>query len=406
MSAAIISQTIPLMPGVPMTWGAMASVVGIAIIPSILLAVTFLWDDFSYTHLVFSMFLIGGLFFVHPPEAVYLGILLGFITMAQFFLRSESKRKMFALSGIVAVIFALFLFRNQIATQIELLSTLLGGADRSINETLGSILTMSINTSSNQLVLGVLFIWGIYFLKSVSSSKLVGVSLLLAVLIYLVSGSNTWPLEKLRILTLPWYASYERTAWQLVPIVSLIAAIPIAIMVHKVVNTRLSIKNFVIGAFLVLTITIQTIAGIQGQSEMMRKGLQQNQIAGPGSRDLFNKAKSIQDDDSYFLTVSGDGSAYAYMFNNVAVSNGAYDKNGLTSESLKEVSSSLGRICEIKGIEQLIASNNLSGVIVGSRRYAWETAPYSRNQILSFKGFDTVTTSEDLVLLKFNLDKC
>jgi hypothetical protein len=66
----------------------------------------------------------------------------------------------------------------------------------------------------------------------------------------------------------------------------------------------------------------------------------------------------------------------------------------------------LDSICEIEGIQQTITNNNLSGVIVGSRRYAWETAPYSKNQILNFKGFDAASTSEDLVLLQFNLDKC
>ena len=159
-------------------------------------------------------------------------------------------------------------------------------------------------------------------------------SLAVAVSIYLVSGANTWPLEKMRILTIPWYASYERTSWQLVPIVSLVAAIPIGIIAHKVFSTRFSLRSSVMCTALALTITIQTVAGIQGQSEQIRKGLQQNQIAGPGSRALFEKAKSIQDSDSYFLTVRGDGSAYAYMFNDVAVSNGPYDKNGLPSESL------------------------------------------------------------------------
>jgi hypothetical protein len=283
---------------------------------------------------------------------------------------------------------------------------LMGGAERSINETLGSLLTLSINTTTNQLLLALLFIIGIYLLNSVSKDRSIELSLVVAVSIYLVSGANTWPLEKIRILTIPWYASYERTSWQLVPIVSLVAAIPIGIMAHKVFSAQFSLRYSVMGMALALTIALQTVAGIQGQSEQIRKGLQQNQIAGPGSRTLFEKAKSIQDSDSYFLTVRGDGSAYAYMFNDVAVSNGPYDKNGLPSESLEEVSLSLASICEIDGIEQTIASNSLSGVIVGSRRYAWETAPYSKNQILNFKGFEAVAISEDLVLLQFDLDKC
>jgi hypothetical protein len=406
VSAAVISQTIPLMPGVPMTWGAMTSVIGIALIPSLLISITLLRRHFTIANLVLSLLLTSGLFFVHPPEAVYIGILLGIAVLAQFFLKSGATSRKLALSGVLAVLIIMVILRNQIASQVATMEGLMGGAERSINETLGSLLTLSINTTTNQLLLALLFIIGIYLLNSVSKDRSIELSLVVAVSIYLVSGANTWPLEKIRILTIPWYASYERTSWQLVPIVSLVAAIPIGIMAHKVFNARFSLRSSVMGTALALTITLQTVAGIQGQSEQIRKGLQQNQIAGPGSRTLFEKAKSIQDSDSYFLTVRGDGSAYAYMFNDVAVSNGPYGKNGLPSESLAEVSSSLASICKIDGIEQTIASNNLSGVIVGSRRYAWETAPYSKNQILNFKGFEAVAISEDLVLLQFDLDKC
>ena len=406
IGAALLSQTIPLVPGVPMTWGAMASVIGIALIPCLLVSITILRRNFSLGNLTLTLFLIFGLFFMHPPEAMYLGVLLFGVISTKLLVNGHALGRNIAIAFFAAFLCAIVLFRSVILQQVELMSVMLGSAERSVNETLGSLLTMSINTTSNQYLFAVLLIVGIYFFRSERVDGFAEIAIVAAIAIYLVSGSNTWPLSEIRLATIPWFASYERTAWQLVPLVSLIAAIPIGVAMRKVQNDGLSGSTLIAGVCLALVVSLQTISGSIGQSEQIRKGLMQNQVAGPGSRTLFEKAQLMQVDGSYFLTTKGDGSLYAYMFNSVLVSNGAFDGSGNADVFLSSITSNLHRICDIEGVNETVSGHNLSGVIVGSRRYAWETAPYSKSQILEFKGFDIIYASEDLVLLAFNLDKC
>ena len=404
--AALISQSIPLVPGVPMTWGAMASVIGISMIPSTLILASYLKLRFTLKRLLFSTFCLAGAFFVHPSEAIYVGVLFAAVVAQHLFTGSALVKRTMIIFAIMFIAFC-GLFWNKISQQVNTMSELMGAADRTVNETLGSFLTLSVNTSSNQLSIGLLLLLGIYFLRNESKDSHAQLALIVAFLIYLFSGANTWPIDDLRILTVPWYASYERTSWQLVPVASLIAAVPFGIVAKKFSSQM--VGNFAKYGFSLIVFflfVMQITSGITGHAAQIKKGLRDNQIAGPGSRTLFDVAEKLQKDNSYYLTVRGDGSAYAYMFNGVNVSNGPYNIKGKPDASIENLLNNVNAVCRIPNLSNILAREKIDGVMIGTRRYAWETAQYSKYQIRKFEGFDILQESEDLMLLKFNLAKC
>lgn len=404
--AALISQTIPLVPGVPMTWGAMASVIGVSLIPSTMILASYLKTQFSLKLLLFSVFFLAGAFFVHPPEAIYVGVLFAAVT-AQYLLTGSAMLKRTVIIFASTFIVICGLFWSKISQQLGTMSELMGAADRTVNETLGSFLTLSVNTSSNQISIALLLLLGIYFLRNEGVHSHVQLALIVAFLIYLFSGANIWPIDDLRILTVPWYASYERTSWQLVPVASLIAAVPFGIVAKN--SSFKMVGHFAkhcLSLIVFLLFLMQTTSGITGHAAQIKKGLRDNQIAGPGSRTLFDVAEKLQKENTYYLTVRGDGSAYAYMFNGVNVSNGPYSIQGKPDASIENVLNNINSVCTIPNLSNILTQEKIDGVIIGTRRYAWETAPYSKYQMRKFEGFDIIQESEDLMLLKFNLAKC
>lgn len=406
IAAALISQTIPLVPGVPMTWGAMASVIGVSLIPSTLILASCLKTQFTLKLFLFSLFCLAGAFFVHPSEAIYVGVLFAAVT-AQYLLTGSAlvKRVMTVFATICIAICVLFW--SKITQQLSTMSDLMGAADRTVNETIGSFLTLSVNTSSNQLSIGLLLLLGIYFLRNESVHSHAQLALIVAFLIYLFSGANIWPIDDLRILTVPWYASYERTSWQLVPVASLIAAVPFGIVAKNFSSQMVGhFAKYGFSLIVFFLFVMQITSGITGHTAQIKKGLRDNQIAGPGSRTLFDIAENLQKDNSYYLTVRGDGSAYAYMFNGVNVSNGPYNIQGKPDASIEKILNNVNAVCKIPNLGGILLQEKVDGVIIGTRRYAWETAPYSKYQVRKFEGFDIIQESEDLMFLKFNLAKC
>ncbi len=406
-ASAFLSQTIPLVPGVPMTWGAMPSVVGVALMPSILVLSSHFWRESTASMTGLNLAAITTLFFVHPPEAATNGIFFAFLFTYKIIYKKRRQLTRFAWLCLLPLA-VVFWNWEKISIQVSVMKSLMGGNDRTTNETLGTFLNLSINTTKNQFVFGILVAIGFYFLKTYKKNNLPILFLLLTSTIYFISGSNSWPLEGLRIFTIPWYASYERAAWQLVPILSLIGSLPIVASITGL-GKRSFDAVFAIGAFMIsLVVLAQTSSGAKANLEIIRKGIQENQIAGPGSRSLFTVAKRLTDNEKGSLLIGnrGDGSAYAYMFENVPISNGAFGANGLPSSQIGVVLENIDNVCSINNLSQILSEEKVAGVILGVRRYAWETAYFSKPIIKSFEGTTVIAESEDLILLLIEEEKC
>ena len=221
---------------------------------------------------------------------------------------------------------------------------------------------------------------------------------------YLIAGSNAEPLVSLRTLTVPWYGSYERTAWVAVPFLALLAALPLSYLTAHVGRRGL------VGALSVCLASMLLAAqGWQGATATLgelRKGVAENQLTGPGSRRVFQDAASLASDRQIILTEPGDGSAYAYMYDRVPVTNGPYDLEGRPNEDLRVLLAGLRDLCSIPAAQQILESEGVSGFLIGTREFAWSPPAWTETEIEHMTGVDLVVRNEDLFLLKPALNEC
>lgn len=344
VSAAVLAQTLPLLPGVPMTWGAMTTVIGVALLPAALFSVIIFFEEPGWRTAV----LLGAsgltLFVAHSPEAATLAVIAAVAAAVQAARGRLARTTTMLLSSLTAaVLLGALLLRGAVADLWVVLSAQLGGNERSINESLGSFLTLSINVPTVQLCFGFLALAGLCLVSMMTRGGWLLIALGSCLGVYLVAGANAEPLVSLRPLTAPWYGSYERTAWVAVPFLALIAALPVVALLER--SRGHGWRSTGPAALAALLTVVQCLLGGQASVSQLREGLAENQVAGPGSRELFEQARALADEGEVILTQAGDGSIYASMYEDVPVTNGAYTRSGEMSPQLAELLVSLPQLC-------------------------------------------------------------
>lgn len=404
MIAACLAQVVPLVPGVPMAWGAMTSVIGVALLPAALLGIVEFLERPGLRTSALVAGLIGSLFFTHSPEGATAVVLLGALTLLRAASGRLTRAATLALGGLAAVaVGSALLFLPTLRELASTLTTLLGGNERTLRDSVVTFVSLSINVPTGQALFGVLVLVGAVLAVRISRGPWLLGSVVALAMVYLVAGANGEPFVRLRPLTAPWYGSYERTAWVAVPFLVLLAALPITGLVLLARRwQRFGVLPLVLAA------SVMAAQAWQGGSAallQLRRGVVENQVAGPGAERVFRQAEQLQGGNGIILSQTGDGSDYAYMYEDVRVTGGAFDRDGASPE-LALLLSGLRDLCTLPQAAQLLRREGVSGFLLGTRRIASESPLWTDAELRELPGTTVVAASRDLFLLRPALERC
>lgn len=403
--AAVLSQVYPLVPGVPMTWGSMTSVVGIAFLPASLAAGVCMLRGTQKTLLFVLLIVPATLFFVHTPEAVSLLVLLTAVAISE--LRNFSRQVLRAvLLGLASfVVPLLYVFRETIFSNSSSLKTLWGAAHPSWEIALGSFFMMNINAQIGFTILTILFVMGLLTSSSFENEKWLILGVFFLFLVYLTSGANSGILSHFRILTSPWYASYERTLWVVVPFAALVSAYPLAKILPCNLRFGFAVKTCSLIVFC-LAGTLIIREAVAPTISKIRSGPAVSAFIGQGDLDVIEDLDGVLGREKIAISFNADGSTYGYMYKGLKVTSGyPLNSDGMPSDSLSTIYQNIGDLCSSE-ISKDAFSLEKVGAVVLAKRGVWGQTIWTDSEIRKLKGLKIISTGEFLVLTVPDFAKC
>ena len=403
--AAVLSQLYPLVPGVPMTWGSMTSVVGVALLPASLAAGVCMLRGTQKTLLLVLLIVPATLFFIHTPEAISLLVLLTAVAATE--LRNFSRMVLRAvLLGLASfVVPLLYIFRETIFSDSSSIRNLWGAAHPSWEIALGSFFMMNINAQNGFTLLSILFVIGLLASSSREDEKWLVIGVFFLFLVYLTSGANSGVLSHFRVLTTPWYASYERTLWVVVPFAALISAYPLARILPINLRFNFAVKTCSLlvfclaGALIIQEAVNPTISKI-------RSGPAVSAFIGQGDLDVIENLDSVLGREKIAISFEADGSTYGYMYKGLRVTSGTpLDSRGLPSDELSTIYQNIRSLCSNEAVEGAFYDEKVAAVVFG-KRGVWGQTLWTDSEIRKLEGLKIIATGEFLVLTVPEFAKC
>jgi hypothetical protein len=402
--AALLSQIVPLVPGVPMSWGAFPSVIGIALLPGALyLAVTVARQTTAWSAVI-AMSTILVLFLVHPPEAFSVLLLVPLIVLVVL-QEHASQRTLIYLGGGLALLASGIVSQWDIITRkFSDLEQNVGAVD-TFDHLLSSFFQMNMNTGSQQITFAVLLIGG--FIIGTQGKKLnwIGSTLFLFLIIYLLSGAADSPWKSFRFLALPWYTSYERTLWVCVPIVVIYVANCFEGLLSSVRASNWKFSIFLIPITLVIATNLFSTL-IPATISMLRKGPFYNEIVAKEDFSVFKQAALLQGETGIIYSEVNQGSIYAYVYDGVRVTNGNLGSKGLPSDDVANINSGIRSICDDPVAQESFVKEEVKGLLLSTRNASWEVSVWTREEIRTLPGFQLVAEGKYSYLLTPNFVSC
>jgi IS1 family transposase len=404
--AGVLVQLFPLVPGVPMSWGSMTSTIGISFLPIGFLLVMIAFERRDVFASLLAMFAFVSLIFIHTPAAATLGVL----TVSAFpaYLRRFNTRLLvkFALAALASMIPILILFRSYIFDDRDDIKMLWGAVFPFWDSAIGAFVTSSVNVPNAPVILSLLFFLGIGFVAYLRITPALLLGTFGIFVIYLISGAPSGVLNDLRIITTPWYASYERTAWVAVPFIALIAAFPICALFESTSKTDRLQKTVGIAVALLL------VAGVVRQqvdatTTQLSKGPLLSEVIGKRDRPLLQRLKSTLKDDEIVYSFANDGSTYAFMYEGILVTAGkTYNRDGENSVLLEALNNNIGSICESSQAQEAIKSEKIAAFIFGGRLLGWGPPGWQKKDIEALGGLRLVDSGQYLYVAVPDLSNC
>ncbi len=402
--AACTVQAMPLVPGVPISWGAMPSVVGVAILPGTIAAALLAARIGDWRLRVATLAAAIGVMLVHPPEAATL-LVIGGLCLAV----DALQRRAWIFAGITASAVGLLYFGWSYGLQTvkpDLYATLAEQKGRyELRQGVDLFVSMSVQTPHIDHVLPIFLFAGVATAIIMRERPFLPVAVTAAGLVFLASAAPNPFFAEFRELTFPWYASYERTAWVAVPFAALLASYPAALVLseRKRVGRSWGLVVVIIGLALAAGVVIR---GIQPTVEQLRISLEANQTPRPGVQPVFDAARRLQAGNGIFLSYPGEGGVYAYAFAGIPVSNGPAGRSGVIEAPLIEVLGDPSLLCSNPAVQESFRRNDILGMIVGDRATAWGGVIRSADTISSIRGWRVVQTGGGLYLLVPDSARC
>jgi hypothetical protein len=376
--AAIVAQFSPQVPGVPMTWGTMPSVIGVALLPAGLAAFMQAGRSRTVASVGVAGIALFGAAIIHPPEAATLLVVGTTIVVMDSFARRRPIR-----GFIVAGIGGAFAIGGYLAVKVakpDLFATLAEQKGRyELRQGLENALSMSVQTCDHALrpytchidrgvivflVIGI----AISLVSRANLALLAGLAM--GIFIFLSAAAVNGTFLAFRPYTFPWYASYERTAWVLVPLISLFIAYPISQALwyrhrhRSVIGLLVVIIACAYGGYYIVREAPRTI-------QQLRAGPVENQLAYPGAPELFWRIKKSLKPGDIVLSPMSEGGVYAYSYEGVPVTNGFTEQEGKPSDVTYRVLTEPESICAKPELRSYMRAHQMAGILIGTQGTAW-----------------------------------
>jgi hypothetical protein len=403
--AAVLSQVYPLVPGVPMTWGSMTSVVGVAFLPVSLAAGVYMLRETRKIMLALLMVVPATLFFIHTPEALSLLVLLTAVVLTELRNFSRIILRSIALGLTAFVVPLLYVFRETIFFNSSSLKTLWGAAHPSWELAFGSFFMVNVNAQAGFTILSLLFIVGLLAASSFEKEKWMVIGTFFLFLVFLTSGAGTGLLSHFRILTSPWYASYERTLWVVVPFAALMSAYPLAKILPSNLMFGRATKTVSSIGFCALTILVMQEA-VGPTISKIRSGPSVSAYIGQGDLDVIEDLDDVLGLKKIAISYEADGSTYGYMYKGLRVTSGSpLNSQGVVSDSLSTIYQNIGDLCSSEAAKDAFSTERVGAVMFG-KRGVWGQTIWTDSDIRRLPGLKTISTGEFLVLTVPDFTKC
>lgn len=404
--ASILVQLYPLVPGVPMSWGSMTSTVGIALLPLGFLLVIIAFEKISVFSVLLAIFTFISFIFIHTPAAATLGVLAvsSSVTYWQKFNARILVRFLLAIAACMVPI--LFVFRSYIFSSDDEIRALWGAVYPFWDTAIGSFILQNVNVPNSPIILTFLLIVGVVYIGYSRFSPALLFGTFGIFIVYLISGAPNGFLNSLRVITTPWYASYERTAWVAVPFFALISAFPLCALFE----TK-SIKRWpqrIIG----LALAALVLAGVFNQQvgatkTQLSKGPLVSAVVGKQDRPLLQRLKRMLQEDEIVYTFSNDGSTYAFMYEGILTTSGqTYNRSGEMSPLLEALNNNIRSICSSPEAQEAITVEKIGAFIFGGRLLGWGPPGWQRNEIESLRGLKLIDSGQFLYVAVPDVQSC
>ncbi len=403
--AGVLVQLYPLVPGAPLSWGSMSSCVGIALLPAGVVASAYMLRDSGRVWTLVAAVTAITLFFVHTPEAATLAVLvlIQFLTMGGARLQKNLPRVVLGLA--VFAIPAMWIFRAYIFTDRSSLTALFGAPEPFWAKAIGSFFAMNINVALGFSVLSMLFVVGLVAAAHDSRDRWMAYGVLALFLVYLVSGSGTGFLNHFRVFTAPWYASYERTLWVMVPFAALISAYAIARLLPSNVHTGL-FNKVVFGSVAALLLVVVVFQQVGRTVAQIRSGTARSAMIGPNDLGLIEEARALVAQDEIALSFAADGTIYPYIYEGIRVTSGApLDGDGNPNAGVATIMKELGNLCSSAEARAAFDSEHVAAVFL-AKRGVWGAPLWTASEARALDGLDIVRDGDLLILLVPNFAEC
>lgn len=395
--AGLLVQMYALAPGVPMSWGSMTSVAGIALLPSSL-AVGVL--TVKYGGRFWTLLFIGTitvLFFVHTPEAATLIVMIVGAVLAGSFPVGK-KILMFAVVACLAFgIPLLIIFRSTIFGGWSDFESLYGAVQPNWDLAFERFFRLNVNVVVTSSTLAALFIYGLVQTLQSKEQRWIVSGVLATLVIYLISGAPNGILNDLRFLTTPWYASYERTLWVVVPFAALISAMPIAKLFENSQKLSRS-KSFVPLSAGVLILILVMTTQIKPTLNQIRSAPERTAMLGPRDVEVMRESRQYIKDDEIALSWAGDGSAYPFSYFQILLTSGqTLDRTGEINPQIVSIYSSIADLCGNPIALDAMTSNKIA-VVYFSTTSAWGGLIWTESEVRRLRGLRVVGAGEKIIV--------
>jgi len=405
IAATTFVQVIPVLPGVPLSWGSMTSIIGISFLPFVLAEIGGLSERRAFSHVLYLGLLLLGLVVVHPPEAATAFTFFGLFFIAKIRSFTPATIAIAGGLGLVVVGAAAYTYRGFLTSGIDYVRQYWGAAFPDPTWALGSFFSLSIRVPGTGMAIAVLFISGLMVTTKHAKSFVPIAAFTTCFGTYLLSGGSSEPLSTLRILSMPWYASYERTLWVTVPFAAMFAGVALAKVWSFVERSgvgKLASRAVAISLFFVFT--SHQIPQAIGQ---MRDGVIQSMVVFNGDQETYKVARQNLDEGKVVFALGQDGGSYGYMFEGLPITFGEpLDINGIADDYIATLQIKWREICSLDRSILEEISARVSGILLSERSIPWGTPGISKFEILNIKGYSVVYTGNTVSYLEIDVGKC
>ena len=408
-AAALVAQTMPIVPGIPISWGSLTSVIGISLVPGSVAYVVLASRSGRFLPWVGVMVVIIGLMLIHTPEGVTALLVGGCTAGVDLIIR----RRWIWGAAVFVITLGTFkgLYEGIRSFSPGTFAALVAYKDRLSPEVaFDRFFTMSLNTATydplphNSWFMWVVFI-GLICAVIFREKPLMLVSLAIVGLVFVISASCFPALEYLRPYTFAWYASYERTAWVAAPFLAVLVAYPFAVLLRAFMKFQGSWVR-IIRVLIIVLFASFLLNGVDPTVTQLRRGVTDNPSVATAAARAAVEVRSQLHGNDVILTSAQDRTLALYIDEGLPVTNGPWTREGVASAEYATVLSNPRVVCDDPAIARQLLSTGATRIAFSSRTIPSVGITRSPTGSVMIHGWKLVDDFGGLFLFQLDLSNC